>query len=93
MEDPRPFNLKAWLLWIAGFVAFFIGGALVTGVTGRVNDFGSALIGGMVVGAVGVAVLRAPIRRPTTDLGVPNPSARRRARVGADARWPPRLDM
>ena len=52
MQDQHRFNLKAWLLWTAGFVAFFIGGALATGVTGRINDFGSALIGGMVVGAV-----------------------------------------
>ena len=52
MQDQHRFNLKAWLLWIAGFLAFPIGGALATGVTGRINDVGSALIGGMVVGAV-----------------------------------------
>jgi hypothetical protein len=52
MEDPRRFNTRAWLLWTAGFVAFIIGGALATGVVGRVDDFGSALIGGMVAGAV-----------------------------------------
>ena len=52
MEDPRRFNTKAWLLWTAGFLAFPIGGALATGATGRINDVGSALIGGMVVGAV-----------------------------------------
>src|SRR5215207_4686290 len=52
MEDPRHFNAKAWLLWTAGFLAFPIGGALATALTGRINDAGSALIGGMVVGAV-----------------------------------------
>jgi hypothetical protein len=52
MEDPRRFNLKAWLLWTAGFLAFPIGGALATAVTGRINDVGSALVGGMVAGAV-----------------------------------------
>jgi hypothetical protein len=52
MEDPRRFNLRAWLLWTAGFVAFIIGGALAMGVVGRINDLGSALLGGMVAGAV-----------------------------------------
>jgi len=52
MQDQHRFNLKAWLLWTAGFVAFIIGGALAMGVVGRINDFGSALIGGMIAGAV-----------------------------------------
>ena len=52
MEDQHRFNLKAWLLWTAGFLAFIIGGALATAVTGRINDVGSALVGGMVAGAV-----------------------------------------
>jgi len=52
MQGQHRFNTKAWLLWTAGFVAFFIGGALAMGVVGRVNDFGSALVGGMVAGAV-----------------------------------------
>jgi len=52
MQDQHRFNTKAWLLWTAGFLAFPIGGALATGVTGRINDFGSALIGGLIVGAV-----------------------------------------
>jgi len=51
MQGQHRFNTKAWLLWTAGFVAFFIGGALAMGVVGRVNDFGSALVGGMVAGA------------------------------------------
>ncbi len=52
MPDPRRFNTKAWLLWTAGFLAFIIGGALATAVVGRINDLSSALIGGMVAGAV-----------------------------------------
>jgi len=52
MEAPRRFNTKAWLLWTAGFLAFPIAGALATAVTGRINDVGSALIGGMIAGAV-----------------------------------------
>ena len=52
MQDPRRFNTRAWLLWTAGFVAFIIGGALATGATGRINDVGSALLGGLVAGAV-----------------------------------------
>ncbi|HWD44370.1 MAG TPA: hypothetical protein VHM23_11800 [Actinomycetota bacterium] len=52
MEDPRRFNTKAWLLWTAGFLAFPIGGALATALVGRINDVGSALIGGLVAGAV-----------------------------------------
>lgn len=52
MGDQHRFNPKAWLLWTAGFVAFIIGGALATAVTGRINDFRSALIGGLIAGAV-----------------------------------------
>jgi hypothetical protein len=52
MEDPRRFNLKAWLLWTAGFLAFPIAGVLATALVGRINDAGSALVGGMVAGAV-----------------------------------------
>ena len=52
MQDQHRFNVKAWLLWTAGFLAFPIGGALATGATGRINDVGSALIGGLIVGAV-----------------------------------------
>ena len=52
MQDPRRFNLKAWLLWTAGFLAFPIAGILAEALTGRINDFSSALLGGMVAGAV-----------------------------------------
>ena len=52
MQDQHRFNTKAWLLWTAGFLAFPIAGILAEALTGRVNDFGSALIGGLVAGAV-----------------------------------------
>jgi len=52
MEDQHRFNTKAWLLWTAGFLVFPIAGILAEAVTGRINDAGSALIGGMVAGAV-----------------------------------------
>jgi hypothetical protein len=52
MEDPRRFNTKAWLLWTVGFLAFPIAGILAEALTGRINDVGSALLGGMVAGAV-----------------------------------------
>jgi hypothetical protein len=52
MRDQHRFNLKAWLLWTAGFLAFPVGGFLAEMLTGRVNDAGSALLGGMVAGAV-----------------------------------------
>jgi hypothetical protein len=52
MQDQHRFNTKAWLLWTAGFLAFPIAGALATGATGRINDVGSALLGGLIAGAV-----------------------------------------
>jgi hypothetical protein len=52
MRDQHRFNTKAWLLWTAGFLAFIVGGALATAVVGRINDVGSALLGGLVAGAV-----------------------------------------
>jgi hypothetical protein len=52
MQDQHRFNTKAWLLWTAGFVAFILGGALATAVVGRINDVSSALIGGLIAGAV-----------------------------------------
>ena len=52
MEDQHRFNVKAWLLWTAGFLAFPIAGVLAEALAGRINDFSSALIGGMVAGAV-----------------------------------------
>jgi len=52
MQDQHRFNLKAWLLWTAGFLAFPIAGILAEALTGRINDASSALVGGMVAGAV-----------------------------------------
>jgi uncharacterized membrane protein len=52
VEDQHRFNTKAWLLWTAGFLAFPIAGILAEAATGRINDFGSALLGGLVAGAV-----------------------------------------
>jgi uncharacterized membrane protein len=52
MQDQHTFNLKAWLLWTAGFLAFPIAGFLAQVLAGRVNDAGSALLGGLVAGAV-----------------------------------------
>jgi uncharacterized membrane protein len=52
MEDQHRFNVKAWLLWTAGFLAFPIAGILAEALTGRINDASSALLGGMVAGAV-----------------------------------------
>jgi hypothetical protein len=52
MGDQHRFNVKAWLLWTAGFLAFPIAGVAATAVVGRVNDAVAALVGGMVAGAV-----------------------------------------
>ena len=85
--------LARWVGW-AGLVASVLyltgqGDILATAVPSfPIWDLGGLLgstLWGLWVIGLGVAVLRAPIRRPTTDLGVTNPSARRRATVGADA--------
>jgi hypothetical protein len=52
MQDQHGFNVRAWLLWTAGFLAFPIAGIAAEAAVGRVDDAGSALIGGLVVGAV-----------------------------------------
>jgi hypothetical protein len=52
MQDQHRFNVKAWLLWTAGFLAFPIAGIAALAVSGRVNDAVSALVGGLVAGAV-----------------------------------------
>jgi hypothetical protein len=51
MRDQRRFNVKAWLLWTAGFLAFPIGGFAATVITGRIDDAGAALVGGLIAGA------------------------------------------
>lgn len=52
MQDPHRFNTKAWLLWLAGFLSFPIAGVAAEAAVGRIDDAGSALLGGLVVGAV-----------------------------------------
>ncbi len=52
MPDPHRFDGKTWLRWTAGFLAFPPAGWLATQAVGRVDDVGSALLGGLVAGAV-----------------------------------------
>src|SRR5580765_7016190 len=52
MGDPRRFNLKGWLLWTVAFVSFPIAGIAAQATVGRINDAVSALVGGLVAGAV-----------------------------------------
>jgi uncharacterized membrane protein len=52
MQDQHRFNTRAWLLWTAGFLAFPIAGILAEALTGRIDDARSALLGGLVAGAV-----------------------------------------
>ena len=83
--------LARWAGW-TGLVASGLyltgqGDILATAIPGfPVWDLGGLLgstLWGLWVLALGVAVLRAPSRRPTTDPAVTNPGARRRATVGA----------
>jgi hypothetical protein len=56
MQDQHRFHVTAWLLWTAGFLAFPIAGAAAQAVTGRIDDAGSALVGGLAAGlAVGTS--------------------------------------
>jgi hypothetical protein len=48
----RPSDLRSWLLWTAGFLAFPIAGLAGTAVAGRVDDPLAALSGGAVAGLV-----------------------------------------
>ena len=52
MGDSRRFDVKGWLLWTVGFVSFPIAGIAAEAATGRINDAVSALVGGLVAGAV-----------------------------------------
>jgi len=52
LPDPRRFNVKGWLLWTVGFLSFPIAGIAVQAAVGRINDAVSALVGGLVAGAV-----------------------------------------
>ena len=51
-EGPRRFNVTGWLLWTVGFVSFPIAGIAAQAAVGRINDAVSALVGGLVAGAV-----------------------------------------
>ena len=52
VQDSRRFNVKGWLLWTAGFLSFPIAGIAAQAAVGRINDAVSALVGGLVAGAV-----------------------------------------
>lgn len=52
MQDRQGFQVKGWLLWTAGFLAFPIAGIVATALAGRINDAVSALVGGFAAGAV-----------------------------------------
>ena len=51
-DDPRRFNVRAWLLWTVAFVSFPIAGIAAQAAAGRINDAAAALAGGLVAGAV-----------------------------------------
>ena len=52
MQDQHRFDMRAWLIWTAGFIAFPIAGIVAEAVAGRIDDAGSALVGGLAAGAV-----------------------------------------
>ena len=52
MRDSRRFNVKGWLLWTVGFLSFPIAGIAAQAAVGRIDDAVSALVGGLVAGAV-----------------------------------------
>jgi len=52
MQDEHRFDVRAWLIWTAGFIAFPIAGIVAEAVAGRIDDAGSALVGGLAAGAV-----------------------------------------
>jgi len=52
MGDSSRFNVRGWLLWTVGFVSFPIAGIAAQAATGRINDAVSALVGGLIAGAV-----------------------------------------
>jgi hypothetical protein len=56
MQDPHRFNMRGWLLWLAGFLSFPIAGLAAEAVVGRVDDAGSALVGGS-LGAITLMAL------------------------------------
>jgi len=52
MQDQHRFDVRAWLIWTAGFIAFPIAGIVAEAVAGRIDGAGSALVGGLAAGAV-----------------------------------------
>ena len=52
LPDLRRFDVRGWLWWTAGFVSFPIAGIAAEAAVGRINDAVSALVGGLVAGAV-----------------------------------------
>ena len=51
-RSPRAFDLRTWLIWTAGFLAFPLAGLAGTAVVGRVDSPLAALVGGAVAGLV-----------------------------------------
>jgi hypothetical protein len=52
MQSQEGFQVKSWLVWTAGFLAFPIAGIVAKALTGRIDDAASALVGGLGAGAV-----------------------------------------
>ncbi|HEX8305863.1 MAG TPA: hypothetical protein VF612_13370 [Jatrophihabitans sp.] len=51
-DSTRHTDTRTWLLWLVGALAFPIAGLAGTAIVGRVDDAGSALIGGTLTGLV-----------------------------------------
>jgi hypothetical protein len=45
MQDAHRFNLRGWLLWLAGFLSFPIAGLAAGAVVGRIDDAKRAVRG------------------------------------------------
>jgi hypothetical protein len=52
VRQPCPTFLRGWLVWIAGFLAFPVGGWIATLVVGPLDSTGAALLGGAITGTV-----------------------------------------
>ena len=77
-RSPRAFDLRTWLIWTAGFLAFPLAGLAGTAVVGRVDSPLAALVGGAVAGlGIGLGQTLASRRRldirkwvPATGIGM-----------------------